>query len=49
MKKIRYGGVRGYFMSQDEYDEVRKVLNHQSTLLKGVTTDDNSDNRRHKP
>jgi len=47
MKKILYMGVRGYFLPQKEYDEVRKVLNHQSELLE-VKTDDNSDNSEHK-
>ena len=41
-------GVRGYFLPKDEYEEVKKVLNHQSTLL-GVKSDDNTDNSGHKP
>lgn len=40
-------GVRGYFLSKDEYEEVRKIINHQGELL-GVNEDDNSNNSKHK-
>ena len=47
MKKILYMGVRGYFLPQKEYEEVRKVLNHQSSLLE-LKKDDNTDISQHQ-
>ena len=47
MKKILYMGVRGYFLPKDEYEEVRKILNHQGSLL-GVKEDDNTDSNKHQ-
>ena len=40
-------GIRGYFLPQKEYDELRKVLNHQSSLLE-LELDDNSETSEHK-
>ena len=40
-------GVRGYFLPQKEYEEVRKVLNHQSTLLR-LDENDNTDTSQHQ-
>ena len=41
-------GVRGYFLPKDEYEEVRRIINHQGEIL-GVKSDDNTDNSGHKP
>lgn len=40
-------GVRGYFLPKAEYEEVRKIINHQGELL-GVKEDDNTDSHTHK-
>ena len=47
MKKILYMGVRGYFLPKAEYEEVRKIINHQGELLQ-VKSDDNTNSSEHQ-